>query len=202
MAHARCKLEHAKDNDPALATEALVLFQQLYEIERDVREQGLTHDEIKLLRQEKSAPILLEMETWLNDKLNKVLPKSAIGQAIAYTLTLWPRLIRYIDEGRFIIDNNLIENSIRPVAPGRKNYMFAGSHSLPRFFGDAAQQAAIVNSLLATCEINNIDLLSGSLKRCRLYLTTPQTNCTNFCQGKSSPRPSVLLRCSSPEAYG
>ncbi|MBW6492150.1 MAG: IS66 family transposase, partial [Lentimicrobium sp.] len=72
------------------------------------------------------------METWLKDKLNRVLPKSAIGQAIAYTLTLWPRLVRYIDEGKFSIDNNLIENSIRPVALGRKNYMFAGSH-------DAAQ---------------------------------------------------------------
>lgn len=150
MAHARRKFEHAKDNDPALASEALVMFHQLYEIERDARDEGLTHDEIKLLRQEKSAPILLKMETWLNDKLNKVLPKSAIGQAIAYTLTLWPRLIRYIDQGRFNIDNNLIENSIRPVALGRKNYMFAGSH-------DAAQQAAIVYSLLATCKINNVE---------------------------------------------
>jgi transposase len=150
MAHARRKFEHAKDNDPVLASEALLIFHRLYEIERDAREQGLTHHEIKLLRQEKSAPILLEMETWLKDKLNKVLPKSAIGQAIAYTLTLWPRLIRYIDQGRFNIDNNLIENSIRPVALGRKNYMFAGSH-------DAAQQAAIVYSLLATCKINNVE---------------------------------------------
>ncbi len=150
MAHARRKFEHAKDNDPALATEALAMFGRLYEIERDAREQDFTHDEIKVLRQEKSAPILLEMETWLKDKLNKVLPKSAIGQAIAYTLTLWPRLVRYIDEGRFSIDNNLIENSIRPVALGRKNYMFAGSH-------DAAQQAAFVYSLLATCKINNVE---------------------------------------------
>ena len=150
MAHARRKFEYAKDNDPVLASEALLIFHRLYEIERDAREQGLTHHEIKLLRQEKSAPILLEMETWLKDKLNMVLPKSAIGQAIAYTLTLWPRLIRYIDQGRFNIDNNLIENSIRPVALGRKNYMFAGSH-------DAAQQAAIVYSLLATCKINNVE---------------------------------------------
>ena len=126
------------------------MFQQLYEIEREAREQDLSYDDIKTLRQEKSLPVLKEMETWLNKKLNLVLPKSAIGQAIAYTLTLWPRLIRYIDEGRFSIDNNLIENSIRPVALGRKNYMFAGSH-------EAAQQAAIVYSLLATCKINNIE---------------------------------------------
>jgi len=150
MAHARRKFEHAKDNDPALATEALLLFGRLYEIEREARELGLDADAIKLLRQEQSAPILIEMEKWLNDKLNKVLPKSAIGQAIAYTLALWPRLVRYVDDGRFNIDNNLIENSIRPVALGRKNYMFAGSH-------DAAQQAATVYSLLATCKINNIE---------------------------------------------
>jgi len=150
MAHARRKFEHAQENDPALATEALLMFGRLYEVERDAREQGLDADAIKLLRQEKSVPILIEMEKWLNDHLNKVLPKSAIGQAIAYTLTLWPRLVQYVDDGRFYIDNNLIENSIRPVALGRKNYMFAGSH-------DAAQQAATVYSLLATCKINNIE---------------------------------------------
>jgi len=150
MAHARRKFEHAKDNDPVLSKEALLLFHRLYEIERDAREQKLSHDEIKALRHEQSLPVLKEMEVWLNKNLNHVLPKSAIGQAIAYTLSLWPRLIRYIDEGRFSIDNNLIENSIRPVALGRKNYMFAGSH-------DAAQQAAIVYSLLATCKINNVE---------------------------------------------
>ena len=150
MAHARRKFEHALNNDPALATEALVMFGKLYEIERDAREQNLSHDDIKALRQEKSLPVLQQMEAWLKEKLNLVLPKSAIGQAISYTLTLWPRLTRYIEQGRFNIDNNLTENSIRPVALGRKNYMFAGSH-------DAAQHAAIVYSLLATCKINNVE---------------------------------------------
>ena len=150
MAHARRKFEHALNNDPALATEALVMFGKLYEIERDAREQNLSHDDIKALRQEKSLPVLLQMEAWLKEKMNLVLPKSAIGQAIAYTLALWPRLTRYIEQGRFNIDNNLTENSIRPVALGRKNYMFAGSHA-------AAQHAAIVYSLLATCKINNVE---------------------------------------------
>jgi hypothetical protein len=126
------------------------MFGKLYEIERDAREQNLSHDDIKALRQEKSLPVLQQMEAWLKEKLNLVLPKSAIGQAISYTLTLWPRLTRYIEQGRFNIDNNLTENSIRPVALGRKNYMFAGSH-------DAAQHAAIVYSLLATCKINNVE---------------------------------------------
>lgn len=152
MAHARRKFEHAKENDPALSAEALFMFQRLYDIEREARKGGLDHQDIYELRQQEAVPILNEMKVWLDEKLNHVLPKSAIGQAIAYTLTLWQRLIRYADQGRFNIDNNPIENSIRPIALGRKNYMFAGSH-------DAAKQAAIVYSLLATCKINDIEPL-------------------------------------------
>lgn len=150
MAHARRKFEHAKDNDPTRAAFALLKIQQLYQIEAQIREQHLSIDEIKAIREQKSWPVLQEMETWLKQEIYQVLPKSAIGTAFAYTLNLWPRLVRYINDGRFQIDNNLIENSIRPVALGRKNYLFAGSH-------EAAQQAAIIYSLLASCKINNIE---------------------------------------------
>ena len=81
-------------------------------------------DAIRTLRLEKSKPILDRMEAWLRDQIIFVPPKSAIGVAMSYTLNLWPRLIRYIHDGRFHIDNNLIENSIRPEALGRKNYLF------------------------------------------------------------------------------
>lgn len=104
--------------------------------------------------------------TCLNKKLKLVLPKSVIGQAVANTLTLWPRLIRFIDEGRFRIDNNLIENSIRPVALSQKNYMFAGSI-------EAAQQAAIIYSLLATCKINDIEPLRVALQNVVCYIRSP-----------------------------
>ena len=153
MAHARRKFEHARENDPMLAGEALRMFQILYDIERDVKEGNLLVDAIKELRQEKSKPILDQMEAWLKEQIILTLPKSAIGSAIAYTLKLWPRLVRYIEDGRFYIDNNLIENSIRPVALGRKNYLFAGSH-------EAAQQAAVIYSILGTCKINNIEPFS------------------------------------------
>lgn len=126
------------------------MFQQLYDIERTAREDNLNHDQVKQLREKESLPVLNKLEDWLKENINHVLPKSAIGEAIAYTLKLWPRLIRYAERGRFQIDNNLIENSIRPVALGRKNYLFAGSHN-------AAQQAAIIYSLLATCKINNVE---------------------------------------------
>ncbi|HEY4788564.1 MAG TPA: transposase, partial [Bacteroidales bacterium] len=101
-------------------------------------------------RQEKSVPVLKELEDWLKDNIIQVLPQSAIGKAITYTLGLWPRLMRYTEYGQCEIDNNLIENSIRPVALGRKNYLFAGSH-------DGARRAAMIYSFLGTCKINNVN---------------------------------------------
>ena len=80
------------------------------------------------------------------------LPKSAIGQAISYTLNLWQRLKRYTLDGKYQIDNNLIENSIRPSAIGRKNYLFAGSH-------EGAKRVAMMYSFFGTCKINNINPL-------------------------------------------
>ena len=150
MAHARRYFDKAKDNDYDRADKALKMFQKLYAIERNAREQKLTPEQIKALREEEAVLELKEMEEWLKEEIYKVLPQSAIGKAIAYTLKLWPRLIRYVEDGRFHIDNNLIENSIRPIALGRKNYLFAGSH-------DAAQNAAMIYSLLATCKVNNVE---------------------------------------------
>jgi transposase len=150
MAHARRTYEKSLDNDPRLAQEALTMIQDLYKVEREARETELSYDEIKSLRQEKSVKILDQFEKFLFENKPKVLPKSAIGKAFNYTLNLWPRLKRYVDDGRFNIDNNLIENSIRPVALGRKNYLFAGSH-------EGAKNAAVIYSLLATCKLNNIE---------------------------------------------
>ena len=127
-------------------------MQKLYLTERESREKGLTFEQRKELRAEQSLPVLQELEKWMKEQLPKVLPKSSIGQAITYTLGLWNRLTRYVDNGKVEIDNNLIENSIRPVALGRKNYLFAGSH-------EAAQQAAMIYSFLGTCKINNVEPL-------------------------------------------
>jgi transposase len=153
MAHARRKFQHAQENNPTLAGTALKMFQALYDIERETREGNMDPAAIRALRLEKSKPVLDEMDAWMREHIILVPPKSAIGVAMAYTLNLWPRLIRYIDDGRLNIDNNQIENSIRPVALGRKNYLFAGSH-------EAAQQAAVIYSLLGTCKINGIEPFS------------------------------------------
>lgn len=153
MAHARRKFEKAKENDLKRAEYVLERMQQLYMIEREARENGLSFEQRKELRVEQSLPVLQELEKWMKEQLPDILPKSSIGQAITYTLGLWNRLTRYIENGQVEIDNNLIENSIRPVALGRKNYLFAGSH-------EAAQQAAMIYSFLGTCKINNVEPLS------------------------------------------
>lgn len=150
MAHARRYFEKSLDNDSVRAQYMMTQFQRLYEIERTARENEYTHEQRYELRQKESVEVLKEMKTWLDVNLQQVLPKSAIGKAIQYSLSLWPRLIRYVDDGRFEIDNNLVENSIRPVALGRKNYLFAGSH-------DAAQSAAMMYSFFATCKRNSVD---------------------------------------------
>ncbi|MCC7575977.1 MAG: IS66 family transposase [Methanomethylovorans sp.] len=150
MAHSRRKFENSKDSDPRRAEYVLERMRKLYMIEREAKENNLSSDQRKELRTEQSIPVLQELERWMKEQLPEVLPKSSIGQAIAYTLGLWPRLTRYTQNGQVEIDNNLIENSIRPVALGRKNYLFAGSH-------EAAQQAAMIYSFLGTCKINNVE---------------------------------------------
>ena len=85
-----------------------------------------------------------ELHNYLLKQKDRVIPKSAIGKAIAYMLNLWHRLIRYTDNGKYDIDNNSIENKIRPLALGRKNYLFAGSH-------ESAQRTAMMYYLPKMC---------------------------------------------------
>jgi transposase len=150
MAHARRYFEQALNNDHQRASFIMTLIQKLYKIEQEAREAGYDHQQRYQLRQEKAINILEEIEKWLHENLTEVLPKSAIGKAISYALTMWPRLKRYTENGAWEIDNNQVENSIRPVALGRKNYLFAGSH-------EAAKHAATVYSLLGTCKMNGVE---------------------------------------------
>jgi len=150
MAHARRYFDKALNNDKARSEFMLTQIQGLYAIEHKARELKLTHQQRYELRQKESVPILETIVQWLKENILKVLPKSPIGEAIAYSLTRWDKLIYYASDGEVEIDNNLVENAIRPVALGRKNYLFAGSH-------EAAQRAAMVYSLLATCKKNDIE---------------------------------------------
>jgi transposase len=150
MAHARRKFEQALTNDKVRAEHVLTLIGELYTIERHCREQGMDPAQCKEHRQSRAAPLLDELEKWLKDQMILVAPKSPIGNAIAYTLSLWARLCAYTLDGRYLIDNNRIENTIRPLAIGRKNYLFAGSDR-------GARHAALMYSLLGTCKLHSVE---------------------------------------------
>ncbi|WP_338226524.1 IS66 family transposase, partial [Algoriphagus confluentis] len=138
-AHARRKFFEAQENDRARAELALVFIGKLYEIEAHCREKKLTPKDRKAYRLDKALPVIDAFSKWLTENYAQTLPKSAIGMAMAYTMRLWKELSNYLLDGVLEIDNNTVENRIRPVALGRKNYLFAGSHQ-------AAQRAAMIYS--------------------------------------------------------
>ncbi|WP_226294194.1 IS66 family transposase [Aquimarina algicola] len=149
MAHARRYFEKALDQDASRASYVLEQIQKLYTIERKSKERGIPSTTRQRYRRRYAVPVLRALGIWLQKQAFVVLPKSAIGRAIAYTLKLWTKLVAYTDNGIYEIDNNRIENTIRPLALGRKNYLFAGSHK-------AAQKAAMLYSFFAMCKINNV----------------------------------------------
>ena len=115
----------AQNTDPPRANYFLEQLQRLYLFERQAREAQMKDHDRLLLRQQKAIPILEELGNWLKEQYTAgVLPKSPIGKAIAYSLKRWKGLCAYAHDGQLEMDNNLVENTIRPVALGRKNYLF------------------------------------------------------------------------------
>jgi hypothetical protein len=151
MAHARRKLEELHENQRSeLAAEALVYYGLLYDIETEAREQRLDAIGRQRLRQEHARPVADQLREWLIRQRSKVPDGSATAKAIEYSLGRWEALTRYIDDGDLPIDNNWIENRIRPVALGRANWLFAGSLR-------AGQRAAVVMSLIQSARLNGHD---------------------------------------------
>lgn len=150
MAHARRMFNEALENDAARAGYAMEQIQNLYTIERICKEENLNYAQIKEVRMQKSVPILQSLGQWMKEQYMQVTPKSTIGKAIAYSIGRWKSLSHYTKNGMLNIDNNPVENSIRPVALGRKNYLFCGSH-------EAAQRSAMLYSLLGTCKMHGIE---------------------------------------------
>ena len=153
MAHARRKFYNARDNDRKRSEWMLGKIGQLYEIESLAREKGLTYSDRFSLRQEKAIPILTEIESWLGQEILAVTPKSTIGKAIQYMTNRWPYLKRYVEDGRYEIDNNLVENAIRPIALGRKNYLFSGSHN-------GAKRSALFYTLVSNAKLQGLEPFS------------------------------------------
>lgn len=149
MAHARRKFHDLWIHHTSpLGEQALKFFMKLYEIEREVRE--LAAQERKAIRQEKSKPIADALHLWLTQQRQKVPDGSATAKAIDYSLNRWKALVRFIDDGALPIDNNWVENQIRPIAIGRNNWLFAGSLR-------AGKRAAAIMSLVHSARLNGHD---------------------------------------------
>ena len=125
-------------------------IKKLYKIERSCKEENLSIDEIYQRRQKEAVPILEKLKVHLEEQYQPNLPSNPFQKAVAYMLKRWAGLSEYTNHGYLLPDNNLIENQIRPLALGRKNYMFAASHQ-------GANYAAMFYSLLGTCQINGIN---------------------------------------------
>ncbi len=158
-AHARRKFFEARHECPTQANWLLCQIGHLYRIENELRGKGPQLRQA--VRSAQSGMILARIEKILRLKLNQHRPTSGIGNAIAYTLSLWPQLLRYRDDGRLEIDNNLVENAIRPTAIGKKNWLFIGHP-------EAGDRSAIIYTLLENCKrlgINPREYLHDVLSR-------------------------------------
>lgn len=151
MAHARrpfAELVKLNKKKKGLAYQALEMIGKLYQIESEIKNED---EKTKYkIRQEKSKPQLEKLKAWLMENVNKAPPKGKLGQAMKYMLNHWENLSRYIDDGKLHIDNNKVENAIRPFALGKKNWLFAGNPS-------GAKAGAVLYSLLMTAKENGLD---------------------------------------------
>jgi transposase len=149
LAHARRKFfDLFQASQSPIAQEALNRIAKLYAVEAQARD--VSTDERKQLRTEKSLPLLTALHDWLQQTRLRTAPNSATAKAIDYSLKRWAALSRYAETGDLPIDNNPVENCIRPIALGKKNWLFAGSER-------AGQRAAVIQTLLGTAKLNGLD---------------------------------------------
>lgn len=135
---------------PGLAHQAVSFYRKLYAVEDAARKKNLSSKDRFELRNKHAAPILGAFKKWLDHHLTKTSEHGKIGKAIRYCLSNWTELTNYLKDGRIEIDNNRLENAIRPFAIGRKNWLFMGSPA-------GAKAGATFYSLIETCKANNIE---------------------------------------------
>jgi hypothetical protein len=150
LAHIRRKFFDAQKNHRSIAEMALSVIQYLYRVEARCRERKFTPDQRLVMRRRVSRPVYEALLDWVNYKQRNNLTKGGIGKALLYAKNHLPRLRHYLEDGRIEIDNNQIENKIRPLALGRKDYMFAGSNK-------GAERAAMMYSFFASCKANEVN---------------------------------------------
>ena len=147
--HVRRRFYELAAAGPApIASEALERIAGLYAVEKDIR--GRSADERRAMRQDRSRPIVDELEPWLRAKLALISQKTKLAEAIRYALSRWDGLSRFLDDGCIEIDSNVVERSIRPIALNRKNALFAGSDG-------GGEHWAVIASLIETCKLNGVE---------------------------------------------
>lgn len=142
---ARGKGKHAKTGK---AHQAIALIGKLYQIEREISDN--TAAQRKITRQQTSKPIIEQLQTWLETSLPQVAPQSLTGKALHYLHSQWPKLIRFLDDGRIPMDNNPAENAIRPFVMGRKAWLFSNSQA-------GANSSANIYSVIQTAKANGLE---------------------------------------------
>lgn len=149
-AHSRRKLFEVAQTQktPGLAHKALAFITKLYEIESGIKHRP--PDEKLAIRQSEAVPVLADFKVWLEGHYPKLLPKGPLAQAFHYTLANWAALVRYTEDGVLEPDNNSLERALRPIAMGRKAYLFTGSER-------GGRAAAIIYSLVETAKLNNVE---------------------------------------------
>lgn len=138
----------AKGGDAPIASEALERIATLYAIEKTIR--GRRAEERRVVRQERSRPLVDALKAWLEHQLTRVSAKATIADEIRYGLNHWDGLTRFLDDGRIELDTNIVERGIRPIVLNRKNALFAGHDQ-------GAENWACIASLIETCKLNGVE---------------------------------------------
>lgn len=149
-AHARRKFTESLLEDKTGADYALAQIAKLYQVEQMANDESMTYEQRSELRRRLAYPIMRGFEKWIVAYHPKTIRGGRMSKALSYTYNLFERLSRYHLDGRYLPDNNLAENAIRPLAVGRKGYLFCGNH-------DAAENAAIMYSLLGCCKASDVN---------------------------------------------
>ena len=148
-AHARRKFfDLARLSKAPIAAEAVKRIDGLFAIEREIN--GLMPQERLCVRQERSRPLIIELQTWLREQRARLSNNSDTTKAINYCLNRWDAFTRFLDDGRLCMSNNAAERELRAVALGRKNWTFAGSD-------EGGRRAAAIYTLIATAKLNGVD---------------------------------------------
>jgi transposase len=151
-AHARRKFfDLARLTKAPIALEAVSRIDALFSIERDIN--GLSSDERRRVRHERSRPLVDALGTWLRQQYQMLSPNSQVAKAIAYSLNCWDALLRFLDDGRLCLSNNAAERALRGIAVGRHNWTFAGSD-------EGGRRAAAIYTLIETAKLSDVDPLA------------------------------------------